>query len=364
MTCVLLSAHQLPKPSCLHLIIFADGRRELLVHAEQRSSAIMKSNGNNRTVVITGASSGFGRGVAERFAKDRMNLVLAARREDLIEKLARACEKRGARAIAVKADVSRRGEVERLAEETMRHFGRIDVWINNAGVGTFGRYDETPIEEHEQIIRTNLLGSMYGSWVALREFRRQARGILINVASMAGISGTAYSASYSASKHGMRGLGMSLRSELKVNGEKQIHVCTVMPTSMDTPFFQHAGTHTGHPVQPIPPVYDPKKVIDVLYKLAYEPVDEVVVGIRGKVGRFVGKLAPMQMEKIMGKNVHRAEMEQEKTAPESSASIFEPVEYGDGVRGGWKTGTGSKTALGLAAGAAVAGAVWWKKRAA
>ena len=121
----------------------------------------MKSNGNNRTVVITGASSGFGRGVAERFAKDRMNLVLAARREDLIEKLARACEKRGARAIAVKADVSRRGEVERLAEETMRHFGRIDVWINNAGVGTFGRYDETPIEEHEQIIRTNLLGSMY-----------------------------------------------------------------------------------------------------------------------------------------------------------------------------------------------------------
>ncbi|HVH87946.1 MAG TPA: SDR family NAD(P)-dependent oxidoreductase, partial [Terriglobales bacterium] len=293
-----------------------------------------------------------------------LNLVLAARREDLIEELARKCGKRGAQAIAVKTDVSRREDVERPAEAAVARFGRIDVWINNAGVGTFGRYEQTPIEEHEQIIRTNLLGSMYGSWVALKEFRRHGQGILINVASMAGISGTAYAASYSASKHGMRGLGMSLRSELKVNGENDVHVCTVMPTSMDTPFFQHAGTHTGHPVHPIPPVYDPKLVIDMLYKLAYKPEDEVVIGTRGKVGRVVGKVAPKTMETVMGKNVHRAQMEQEETAPESPASVFEPVEYGDGVRGGWKKGGVSPAAVGLVAGVAVAGALLWKKAAA
>ena len=169
---------------------------------------MIRTNGRDRTVVITGASSGFGRGVAERFAKDGMNVVLAARREELIEELARQCEKRGGSALAVKTDVSRRDEVEELAQKVRRHFGTIDVWINNAGVGSFGRYEETPLEEHEQIIRTNLLGAMYGSWVALKEFRRQGQGILINVASMAGISGTAYAASYSASKHGMRGLGM------------------------------------------------------------------------------------------------------------------------------------------------------------
>jgi short-subunit dehydrogenase len=320
----------------------------------------MKTNGRNRTVVITGASSGFGKGVAQRFAADGLNLVLAARREHLIEELAQGCAKRGAHAIAVKTDVSRRDEVEKLAQAAIRSFGRIDVWINNAGVGTFGRYDETPLEEHEQIIRTNLLGSMYGSWVALQEFRRQGQGILINVASMAGISGTAYAASYSASKHGMRGLGMGLRSELLATGNEQIHVCTVMPTSMDTPFFQHAGTHTGHPVRPIPPVYDPKQVIDVLYRLAYKPEDEIVVGTRGKVGRIVGKLAPKAMEKMMGKNTHRSQMEQSDTAPESPASIFEPVNYGNDVRGGWKSGGISPAAIGLIAGAAVAGAWLWR----
>ena len=324
----------------------------------------MKANGRTRTVVITGASSGFGRGVAERFAKDRVNLVLAARREDLLEELARECEKRGGQAIAVKTDVSRREDVERLIEAAVGRFGRVDVWINNAGVGTFGRYEQTPIEEHEQIIRTNLLGSMYGSWAALKEFRRYGKGILINVGSMAGISGTAYAASYSASKHGVRGLGMSLRSELRVNGEKDIHVCTVMPTSMDTPFFQHAGTHTGRPVRPIPPVYDPKLVIDAIYRLAETPEDEVVVGKRGKVGRFLGKLAPKTIETMMGKNTQRAQMDQQETASESPASIFEPVDYGDGVRGGWKKGGFSPAALGLVAGAAVAGAMLWKKNAA
>ncbi|HWC18552.1 MAG TPA: SDR family oxidoreductase [Terriglobales bacterium] len=325
----------------------------------------MRADGRTRTVVITGASSGFGRGVAQRFTEDRMNLVLAARREDLIEELARDCEKRGAQAIALKTDVSRREEVERLAEVAVARFGRIDVWINNAGVGTFGRYDQTPIEEHEQIIRTNLLGSMYGSWVALKEFRRHGHGTLINIASMAGISGTAYAASYSASKHGMRGLGMSLRSELRVNGEKDISVCTVMPTSMDTPFFQHAGTHTGHPVRPIPPVYDPKLVINAIYRLAYKPEDEVVVGARGKVARFVGKVAPGTVETMMGKNTQHAQMEQQETAPESPASVFEPVKYGNSVRGGWKDGRLSPaTALGLLAGMAVAAALLWKKNAA
>jgi short-subunit dehydrogenase len=205
---------------------------------------------------------------------------------------------------------------------------------------------------------------MYGSWVALKEFRRHGQGILINVSSMAGISGTAYAASYSASKHGMRGLGMSLRQELGANGEKMIRVCTVMPTSMDTPFFQHAGQHLGHPVKPIPPVYDAKEVIDVLYRLAYEPKDEVVVGTRGKVGRFVGKVAPKTIERVMGKNTHRAEMEQKETAPESSGSVFEPVEFGKGVRGGWKGGSAGKiAAMGLVT-AGVAGALWWNKRAA
>ena len=286
----------------------------------------------NRVVVITGASSGFGRGAAEKFSRKGDHVVLAARRGKLLEKLASDCRKRGARAVAVETDVSERGQVEALAERALREFGRIDVWVNNAGVATYGRFNDAPIEEHEQVVRTNLLGAMYGSRSALEQFRRQGRGTLINVASFAGIAAFPYGASYTASKHGLRGLDMALRQELEANGEENIHVCTVSPTSMDTPFFEHAANHTGRPVRPIPPVYDPQLVIDAIYQVSLHPQQEVVVGRRGKIGQVISRLAPRTMEKQMARRTHVAMMENAEWAPDSPGNLFAPLEHGSGVR--------------------------------
>jgi short-subunit dehydrogenase len=255
----------------------------------------------NHVVVITGASSGFGRGAAEKFANSGADLVLAARRGSEIQKLAANCSKRGVRALAVETDVSELEQVQRLGERAIGEFGHIDVWVNNAGVATYGGFCKSPIEEHEQVIRTNLLGCMYGSRVALDQFRRQGQGILIDVASFAGISSFPYGASYSASKYRIRGFDMALQQELQVNGEQNIHVCTVSPTSMDTPFFEHAANHTGRPVQPIPPVYDPKLVVEAIYNVALKPRDEVVIGSRGKMGRAMKRIAPSLMKTQMAK---------------------------------------------------------------
>lgn len=290
----------------------------------------------NRVVVITGASSGFGRGIAEKFCREGADLVLAARRGTLLEQLARDCRKRGARAVAVETDVSEREQVEALADTALREFGRIDIWINNAGVATYGRFNDCPMEEHEQVIRTNLLGTMYGSRAALEQFRRQGSGTLINVASFAGISSFPYGGSYDASKHGIRGLDAALRQELQVNGEESIHVCTVSPTSMDTPFFEHAANHTGRPVQPIPPVYDPKLVVEAIYKLALQPRDEVAVGGHARMGKMAKRMAPRLLEKQMARRAHRAMMEQSERAQESSGNLFAPVESGTGLHGGWR----------------------------
>lgn len=292
----------------------------------------------NKIVVITGASSGFGKGLAEKMARSGASLVLAARRKELIEKLARDCERRGVRAVAVETDVSNREQVEHLAEEALRAFGRIDVWINNAGVATYGRFDEAPLEEHEQVIKTNLLGCIYGSHLALQHFRRHGSGTLINVGSFAGISTAPYFASYCASKFGVRGLGKSLRQELEIHGEDHIHVSTVMPTSMDTPFFQHAANHTGKPVRPIPPVYDPQETIDAIYQAALNPVDEVVVGSRGKVGRVVNRISPRLMERQMAQRSHKAHTQQTEMAPDSAGNLFDPLSSGNDVRGGWRGG--------------------------
>ncbi len=306
----------------------------------------------NRVVVITGASSGFGRGAALKFAENGAKVVLAARRKRLLKQVADEIRKTKGEALVVETDVSSSSEVEELANKAIGKFGKIDVWVNNAGVGSVARFDETPLEEHEQVIQTNLMGTIYGSYVALQQFRENGKGVLINVSSFAGKVAAPYLSSYSASKFGIRGLGIALRQELEQNGEDGVHVCTVMPVSFDTPFFEHAANHSGKPVQPIPPVYDPEKVVDVIYDLARHPEDEVVVGPAGKMASVAERIAPRLVRKFMGKNAHKAQMHQKESAGDKSGSVFQPMSSGDDVYGGWKDqqGGGSKiaTALGLA----------------
>ncbi len=317
----------------------------------------------NRVVVITGASSGFGRGVAEKFAREGADLVLAARREAVLESLAREGRKRGARVLSLPTDVGQRGEVEALAEAAVRAFGGIDIWINNAGVATYGTFSDSPMEEHEQVIRTNLLGTMYGSDAALQQFRKQGYGTLINVASFAGIAAFPFGASYTASKHGIRGLDVALRQELDLGGHQNIHVCTISPTSMDTPFFEHAANHTGRPVRPMPPVYDPRLVIDAIYKAALKPKAEIVVGRRGKVGKAFKGIAPRLMAKQMARRAHKAMMQEQERASDSPGNLFAPSLTGTGVRGGWRRRSLLKQSAGTAAAViplATAALIWMR----
>jgi NAD(P)-dependent dehydrogenase (short-subunit alcohol dehydrogenase family) len=127
----------------------------------------------------------------------------------------------GAQAVAVPTDVSIRKDVEKLAEEAVSRFGRVDVWVNNAGAGAQGRFEDIPLEIHEQVIGTTLLGALYGSWCAMRQFRRQGAGTLINIASIAGKLPHAYYSSYVAAKHGVVGLSrFSARSSTKTTSRR------------------------------------------------------------------------------------------------------------------------------------------------
>src|SRR4051812_3303156 len=126
-----------------------------------------------KVVVITGASSGFGKGAAQEFARQGARLVLAARRADLLEDLASECRNHGVEALSCPTDVSKRDQVERLAQAALDKFGRIDVWVNDAGVGALGPFERIPLEIHEQVIATNLVGTIYGSYCAYRQFLAQ-----------------------------------------------------------------------------------------------------------------------------------------------------------------------------------------------
>ena len=285
-------------------------------------------------IVITGASSGFGKGMALRFAEAGVSVVLAARRTSLLEGLASECERFGSLALPIEADVSRREDVKHVAEVAASTFGRIDAWINNAGVATIGRFEECPIEDHIQVIQTDLLGTLYGSFFALQQFRRQSRGILINIASAVGKIPVPYYASYSAAKHGVVGLSGALRQELRQNHVENIHVCTVLPVAMDTPFFEHASNYTGHEAKPIPPIGDPQLVIDVVFNLVHNPADEVVVGPSGSLATMAHGLFPSAVENMLGHHTHQVQIVDAPPAEMTLASVRTPVSNGVEITGG------------------------------
>jgi short-subunit dehydrogenase len=292
----------------------------------------MQKDLSGLVVVLTGASSGFGKGAALKFAQNGVNLVLAARRDYLLDELVKTCEAAGCQAIAVPTDVSKKEEVENLAAKAIEKFGRIDVWINNAGAAVVGNFTDAPLDDHIQVIETDLIGTINGSYFALKHFVGRDSGILINVASMIGKVPAPYYASYAAAKHGVVGLCAALRQELKAQNHDQIHVCTVMPMAMDTPFFSHAANYTGKESVAIPPLDDAQKVIDTLVELVSNPRDEVPVGAGGLTNVIMHNIAPGVSEAMMGTITHKAQIEDAPPAPDTAGNLRETTASGTGVK--------------------------------
>ncbi len=290
----------------------------------------------DRVVVVTGASSGIGRATALRLAEKKAYVVAGARRRGALESLAQQCHQRGTAAIPVVTDVTDEEAVERLAGKALEHFGHIDAWINNAAVGLFARFEEAPPEAFRRVLETNLFGYVHGARAALRYFRDQGYGTLINVSSMLGQGGAPYESAYVTSKFGINGLSMCLRQELKGT---DINVSVVMPASVDTPLFQQAANYTGRVVKPIDPVFDPDKVAKTIVKLVKRPRDMVYVGNAGRMMGALRKVSPRVYESAMVRQVEKDHF-QDEAAPPRSGNLFEPQEQWGRVDGGWANGRG------------------------
>ncbi|HEY0060704.1 MAG TPA: SDR family NAD(P)-dependent oxidoreductase [Telluria sp.] len=298
-----------------------------LSHTEQQAVA-------GRTYVITGASSGIGRGVALQLAGLRANVVIAARRAELLDQVAAQGNAAGAKVLAVPADVAQPADVAGLAAAAVARFGRIDVWINNAGVGAIGRFEDIPIEDHARVVDVNLKGVIYGSHAALRQFRQQRQGILINIGSVESEVPQAYHASYSSTKAAVLSLGRALNEEMRLAGTPQIEVVTVMPWATDTPFFEHAANYTGHSAR-MPAMDEAQKAVDVIVRASLYPREEVPVGWKASAAVLGHRLTPDLSERMSANMAHKAQFEKAPaTAPPTSGAVHQPMPGGQGVDGG------------------------------
>lgn len=297
---------------------------------------------SDSVVVITGASSGIGRAAACDFARKGAAVVLAARREEALKEVATECEQQGVRTLVVPTDVTREEAVQELARRAVETFGRINVWVNNAAVTAFGRFEETSMEVHRRVIETNLFGYMYGAHAVLPIFREQGSGVLINNASMVAKVTEPYVSAYAISKHGIRALGMSLRQELSLDGAENIHVSTVMPASIDTPLFQHAANYSGRAVKVLPPVYSAERVARTIVACAEDPQREVFVGNAARVLAMQYKMAPAMTERQVATMTDKMHLHQDKSAPPTPGNLFEPMEEGTSISGGWTPVTGTE----------------------
>lgn len=286
-----------------------------------------------KTYVITGASSGIGRGTALQLAAMRANVVLAARRTDLLEDVAARSRHAGGQALVVTADVGRPEDIIRLADAALARFGRVDVWINNAGVGAIGRFEEIPLEDHSRLIDINLKGVIYGSHAAIRQFKKQGYGTLLNIGSVESEVPLAYHASYSASKHAVAGLGRALNEELRLGGFPLINVATVMPYATDTPFFQNAANYSGGTLR-MPAMDDAQKSIDAIIHTSLHPREAVGVGWKAKFARFSNWIAPDLSERVSANVTHRYQFETAPPAPPTSGNLHQPVPTGRTTDGG------------------------------
>lgn len=198
-------------------------------------------NNNNiegKVVVITGASSGFGKITAEYLSERGAKVALGARSTDKIEALAKSINENGGEAIAVTTDVTEKDQVKNLVEKAVEEFGRVDVMLNNAGIMPLAPLEKLRVDEWDQMIDVNIKGVMYGIAAVLPHMKEQKSGHIINVSSVAGHKIGPGSVVYSATKHAVRTLSEGLRQEVK---PYNLRTTIISPGAVDTELPSSVG---------------------------------------------------------------------------------------------------------------------------
>ncbi len=286
-----------------------------------------------RVVVITGGSSGIGLCTASLFSRKGWHVGLIARGQVGLDSARDVLAREGGVVHAVSADVADASALEAAASRLESLLGPIDVWINGAGNGVFGKFLSVPDLEYRRVTEVTYFGTVNGTRAALRRMLPPDRGVIVNVCSGIAFHGMPLLSSYSGAKHAVRGFTDAIRAELRQE-RVNIRIAIVFPPAVNSPFFSHAVTHMERPPRPMRPVYQPELIAEGIFRAATGQRRAVTIGSVTVLFGLLSALFPRLIEGAIFRLGYEGQM---TDCPQAAAlrepTLFAPSPRPAGMRG-------------------------------
>lgn len=280
---------------------------------------------HQQVIVITGASSGIGLCTALTAAEAGASVVLVARSAGVLQEVADLLTTQGHQAIAVVADVTEPAQLQHAADTAIARFGRIDTWVNNAGVAIFGLLQDVDDHDSRRMFDINFWGVVYGSRIALPHLAASG-GALINIGSEASEAVVPWQGMYSASKHAVKGFTDSLRIEIEGLAKQPVSVVLIQPTAVDTPYPQHARNYMQAEPQLPPPLIEPMRVANAILHAAEHGGRDVKVGAMANANITVTRLMPRVADALSA--MRSKTQQQDRAAVDPAGTLYRAGESG------------------------------------
>ena len=270
-----------------------------------------------QVIVITGASSGIGLATALTAAEKGATVVMLARSEQTLAEIAEEIRAGGGRALALTVDVGDADAVAEAVDRIVAEFGRIDTWVNNAGVSIYGSLDEIGLEDARRLFDTNFWGVVHGSLAALPHLRRE-NGALINVGSEVSEAVVPLQGMYTASKHAVKGFTDALRVEVENVDRSGMSVVLIQPTAVNTPFPEHARNYMSREPKLPDPQIDPAQVAAAIIEAAQSGGRDIKVGSMARLNVMASRLMPRVADRLSARQVDKQQLDEAPIRPQGT----------------------------------------------
>jgi short-subunit dehydrogenase len=287
---------------------------------------------NTQSVVITGASAGVGRATAREFARQGWNVGLLARGVEGLEAAAAEIRACGAEAMTLPADVADADAVFAAADHAVRHWGRIDVWVNCAMATVYGAAWDLSPAEHARVTNVTYLGYVHGTLAALRHMRERGAGTIVQVGSALSYRAIPLQSAYCASKFAVRGFTDSLRSEL-IAERSRVRLCMVQLPAVNTPQFDWARNYMPRHPRPVAPVFQPEGIAREIYRASLRAPRELWIGRPTAQAIFANAAAPGILDRLLARTAIPGQQIQNQPKSDGPGNLFSPVSGDAGARG-------------------------------